>query len=297
MSHTSNNCTQQRNLLTSTALTYILVSIIGLILFIAGLFVPLGLRIFEGNQSGNTTWMGAPLSDVSSYSQIVAATGAVASVVTIILALIALLREFREVKVRQAETQRQQDVQNATLASQLLIPIFVETRRLGKELRVVSTFWRHCLKECGYDPESCLSELKGSPDGIENEAFKPFQVAACHMSKQFASYRRRVKATPMWPMGEAATNGDCDPFCVLDSARREVSLIAQKVYQISRSGVSSPELLRISASAEFVAAYEYCVYPLDLAIERERNPIANEYPPGSTFIQIYRPAERLAALY
>lgn len=57
------------------------------------------------------------------------------------------------------------------------------------------------------------------------------------------------------------------------------------------------KVARIAAFDNFAATYRFCVYPLDLAIEKLRDNNAIAYPPGVVFLESYTEDELRQAFY
>lgn len=278
---------------TNSLAFYLRLSLGSLAVILAGLASPLILHRLAGREYGDKVkWLGLNLDHVSHYAQLIAGAGAIATIGTLIFAAVATMYQL-------AESERQTRQLNATFASDLLLPIFMETRSEGfrDHLIVISSFWRHCIRLCGHDPIKFIGEIKTADLGQFDEMETNVHLVHDKMTELFSKYR-------------SEKNGEGTPLCrdqndlspeegdAVDKARRAFSVIAQRVYQIHQAGLTSPKVLRISAFADFVATYRYCVYPLDLAIERERRKEADSYPPGFVFSHnIYNFEELRDAIY
>lgn len=190
--------------------------------------------------------------------------------------------------------EKQNELQTASFSGQLLLPIFLQTReKCSDSLKLVASNWRRALAQStGTDAPAALARLKGlaaSPDG-ELEAERQLQAVSSLLKAEFAA-ARLCDRNHQWPSSSAE-----DAFRKLDTARRTISLIAQQVHQIANAGlVSDIKLLKVTAFADFVATYKYCVFPLDSAVQNERDPLP--YQPGQTLVDIYTRKELIDAIY
>ncbi len=210
-----------------------------------------------------------------------------------------LKMQRRELELTRKEVAASTDLQAANLSGSLILPIFEYTRKkeIGTQLGLLANRWRESSRQVlGEEADTFVQRFKENPTsdeiGTQHEKIKK------HLVDKYAELRRRSRL-PSW-----GSDPEFTYYSEWEEARRNISIVAQQIYQIKNAGLvpeSQPEesnkILRISAFPDFVSTYKYCVYPLDHHIEKGRNSDAPNYPQGHVFINMYTENELIKSFY
>ena len=183
--------------------------------------------------------------------------------------------------------------ESRALSASVVLPLAekIRTPEYGKSIQTLAQLWRTKGTDSLPENQDWGSLLERYRDrSLDQEDLAVFEQAMAAAGKYFSVIRQKYKFG-------TATSDEQKEFAKIDASRRYINDIIQLLRRLYVADVIDNRIARIVASVNVASDYKYCVLPLDLSIEQERNPSASAYPIGQFVTQLYTEDELRAAMY